>query len=105
MLGSTGERGGGHERRRERCWGSVAAHLLEQYGRLHPAEAETAFGLGHGDGAPALLDHGTPQRRVVRRSTGEVSPHLGRARNVVQELPRRLLQRPLIGRQLEVHGR
>ena len=44
-------------------------HLLEEHGRLHPAEADATGVLGHGDAAPALVDHRRPQR-LVRPATG-----------------------------------
>jgi hypothetical protein len=82
----------------------VAPDLLEQDGGLDPAQAESALVLVDGDGPPALLGHRSPQLAVVGLARGQVGANLGRAGVVVQQMPGRVLEFPLVGGEVEVHG-
>jgi len=87
---------------RHRC--GVTADLLEQHGRLHPAEPEAAAGLGDGHPRPALLGHGGPEPRVEGGRVRQVGPHLRGSRMTVEEPPGLPLEGGLVDREIEVHS-
>ena len=78
--------------------------LAEQHRHLDPSEADATLGLGYRHRAPALIGHGGPELGVVGLAAVEMGAHLGRARVAVEQVPRALLQRSLVGGQIEIHG-
>jgi hypothetical protein len=101
--GAVGQRVEGHHLAEDRGRGDVRTHLLEDDRGLHPAQAHAAQLLGHGQAAPALVDHGLPQVAVrlpapVDRAADD--PHRRASR---QQVGGGGPQRPLVGGQLEVH--
>ena len=83
----------------------MPADLLQQDGRLHPAHADPALLLGEGHAQPSLFGHGLPQAGVEWLPRRQVGPHPLGIGPVVEQAPSRRLQRQLILREFEIHGR
>src|SRR5262249_25711682 len=80
-----------------------AAELLGEHAELEVAEPGTAVRLGDGRARPAHLGHALPELGVVGRVGVEDAADAGGGRLLGQELSRRVAQRLLVRREVEVH--
>lgn len=83
----------------------VGPDLLQQEGELDHTQPEPTPVLGHGDGRPALVDHGRPEVGVEPAAGVDDRAHPARRRLAVEQRAGGVPQRLLVVRELEIHVR